>query len=84
MPGSFEQIGDALAQTLCWLSSRFFPGHWGEGGRCEMGDLTKYSATTGQCLPRVRVVKSDLLRFDIAESSSVDSAPAQRALHGRA
>ena len=34
------------------------------GDRCEMGDLTKYSATTGQCLERVRVVKSDLLRFD--------------------
>ena len=34
------------------------------GDRCEMGELTKYSATTGQCLARVRVVKSDLLRFD--------------------
>ena len=34
------------------------------GDRCEMGELTKYSATTGQCLERVRVVKSDLLRFD--------------------
>jgi hypothetical protein len=29
-----------------------------------MGELTKYSATTGQCPARVRVVKSDLLRFD--------------------
>ncbi len=34
------------------------------GDRCEMGDLTKFSATKGQCLALVRVVKSDLLRFD--------------------
>mgnify|MGYP001201156089 CR=1 FL=1 len=34
------------------------------GDRCSMGDLDKFSATDGQCLARVRVVASDLVRFD--------------------
>ena len=34
------------------------------GDRCDMGDLDKFSATDGQCLARVRVVPSDLVRFD--------------------
>ena len=34
------------------------------GDRCEMGDLDKWSATKGQCLERLRVVASDLVRFD--------------------
>jgi hypothetical protein len=34
------------------------------GDRCDMGDLDKYSAAKGQCLARVRVVASDLIRFD--------------------
>ena len=34
------------------------------GGRCQMGDLDKFSATPEQCLARVRVVASDLMRFD--------------------
>jgi hypothetical protein len=34
------------------------------GDRCDMGDLDKFSATKGQCLARVRVVESALLRFD--------------------
>ena len=34
------------------------------GDRCEMGDLSKFSAEKGQCLARVRVVASDLVRFD--------------------
>jgi hypothetical protein len=29
-----------------------------------MGDLYKFSETKGQCLARVRVVESDLVRFD--------------------
>ena len=34
------------------------------GDRCDMGDLDKYSAAKGQCLARVRVVASDLVRFE--------------------
>ena len=34
------------------------------GGRCQMGDLDRFSATQEQCLARVRVVASDLVRFD--------------------
>lgn len=34
------------------------------GDRCEMGDLNKFSDASGQCLARVRVVPSDLLRFE--------------------
>jgi hypothetical protein len=34
------------------------------GDRCDMGDLDKYTVTKGQCLARVRVVASDLVRFD--------------------
>jgi hypothetical protein len=34
------------------------------GDRCDMGELTKYSATQGQCLARVRVAPSELVRFD--------------------
>jgi hypothetical protein len=34
------------------------------GDRCEMGDLNKFSEAKGQCLARVRVVSSDLLRFE--------------------
>jgi hypothetical protein len=34
------------------------------GDRCNMGDLDKFNSTAGQCLARVRVVASDLVRFD--------------------
>ena len=34
------------------------------GGRCQMGDLDRFSATPEQCLARVRVVGSDLVRFE--------------------
>ena len=34
------------------------------GDRCDMGDLQKFSYVKGQCLARVRVLESDLLRFD--------------------
>ena len=34
------------------------------GGRCQMGDLDRFSATPEQCLARVRVVRSDLARFE--------------------
>ena len=34
------------------------------GDRCDMGELDKYSAAKGVCLARVRVVASDLVRFD--------------------
>ena len=34
------------------------------GDRCEMGDLNKFSDVKGQCLARVKVVPSELLRFD--------------------
>lgn len=34
------------------------------GDRCNMGDLHKFSEDKGQCLARVRVVESDLVRFD--------------------
>ena len=34
------------------------------GDRCEMGELHKFSEVKGECLARVRVVASDLVRFD--------------------
>jgi len=34
------------------------------GDRCEMGDLNKFSDVRGQCLARVRLLPSDLLRFE--------------------
>jgi hypothetical protein len=34
------------------------------GDRCEMGDLDKFSPGKGVCLSHVRVVESDLIRFD--------------------
>lgn len=34
------------------------------GDRCTMGDLDKFSYTAGVCLERVRVVPSELVRFD--------------------
>ena len=34
------------------------------GDRCEMDDLHRFSAEKGQCLARVRVVASELVRFD--------------------
>lgn len=34
------------------------------GDRCTMGDLNKWSPGEGQCLARVRVVPSDLVRFE--------------------
>jgi len=34
------------------------------GDRCDMGDLDKYSSLKGQCLARVRVSESQLVRFD--------------------
>ena len=36
----------------------------GGGGRCQMGDLDRFSATPEECLARVRVVQSSLVRFD--------------------
>jgi len=34
------------------------------GDHCEMGDLDKYTSLKGQCLDRIRVVESNLVRFD--------------------
>jgi hypothetical protein len=34
------------------------------GDRCTMGDLDRFSFGEGECLARVRVVASDLVRFD--------------------
>ena len=34
------------------------------GDRCVMGDLDRFSAEAGECLARVRVVPSDLVRFE--------------------
>lgn len=34
------------------------------GDRCVMGDLDRFSAEGGRCLERVRVVASDLVRFE--------------------
>ena len=36
----------------------------GGGDRCEMGELDKFSPVKGECLARVRVVASDVVRFD--------------------
>lgn len=34
------------------------------GDRCVMGDLDRFSEAKGECLAKVRVVASDLVRFD--------------------
>ena len=34
------------------------------GDRCEMGELDKFSPRKGECLARVRVVASEVVRFD--------------------
>ena len=34
------------------------------GDRCDMGELERFADAKGQCLARVRVVESDLVRFD--------------------
>ena len=34
------------------------------GDRCEMGDLNRFSDANGQCLARVRVTPSDLVKFE--------------------
>jgi hypothetical protein len=34
------------------------------GDRCEMGELNRFSNEAGACLARVRVIASDLVRFD--------------------
>jgi hypothetical protein len=34
------------------------------GDKCVMGELTKFADVKGECLARVRVVASDLVRFD--------------------
>ena len=36
----------------------------GGGDRCEMGELDKFSNTKGECLARVRVVASEVVKFD--------------------
>lgn len=36
----------------------------GGGDRCEMGELDKFSAAKGKCLSLVRVVPSQIVRFD--------------------
>ena len=36
----------------------------GGGDRCEMGELDKFSAVKGKCLSFVRVVASEVVRFD--------------------
>ena len=43
--------------------SGYRPGASGGGDRCDMGDLGKWSAK-GACLARVRVVASEVVRFD--------------------
>lgn len=34
------------------------------GDRCEMGDLDRFSRSRGACLSHIRVVESELIRFD--------------------
>lgn len=34
------------------------------GDRCDMGDLDKFTTAKGQCLARVHVLESDVVRFD--------------------
>jgi hypothetical protein len=34
------------------------------GDRCDMGELDKFTTVKGQCLARVRVVESTIVRFD--------------------
>lgn len=36
----------------------------GGGDRCDMGDLDKFTPVKGKCLALIRVVPSDLVRFD--------------------
>lgn len=68
-PSSFASMkpGDALSREIefAGIACRDIVRVQVVGGdRCDMGDLDKYTQTKGQCLTRVRVVASDLVRFD--------------------
>lgn len=38
------------------------------GDRCEMGELDRFSATEGSCLARLKIMPTELVRFDKAEA----------------
>jgi hypothetical protein len=45
----------------------------GGGDRCEMGEFDKFSSVRGECLARVRVVASEVVKFGKAEPPAVKS-----------
>lgn len=62
-PGDAHRRALQFAGIACAEVSRL---QVGGGERCEMGDLNKFSDAPGQCLARLKVMPSELLRFDKA------------------
>jgi len=60
-PGDAHRRALQFAGITCAEVSRL---QVGGGERCEMGDLNKFSDAPGQCLARLKVMPSELLRFD--------------------
>lgn len=60
-PGDAHRRALQFAGIACAEVSRL---QVGGGERCEMGDLNKFSDAPGQCLARLKVMPSELLRFD--------------------
>ena len=60
-PGDTQSREIEFAGIACNAISRV---QVGGGGRCQMGDLDRFSATPEQCLARIRLVGSNLVRFD--------------------
>lgn len=59
-PGDAQSREIEFAGIACNEISRV---QVGGGGRCQMGELDRFSATPEQCLARVRIVGSNLVRF---------------------
>jgi len=60
-PGNTQAREIEFAGIPCQAIARV---HVAGGDRCEMGDLNKWSYEKGKCLARVRVMESDLVRFE--------------------
>ena len=60
-PGNTQTREVEFAGILCQAIARV---HVAGGDRCEMGDLNKWSSEKGECLARVRIMESDLVRFE--------------------
>jgi len=60
-PGNTQAREIEFAGIPCQAIARV---HVAGGDRCEMGDLNKWSYEKGKCLARVRIMESDLVRFE--------------------